>query len=96
MPFAMTLCVVLSVGYAVMGSQAGANPARIVAAALFVLALISTLIFNVPVNLATGRWDADAPPPDWQRTRNRWEFFQGVRSWLLLAGFVVAAAAITR
>jgi hypothetical protein len=49
-----------------------------------------------PVNLATGRWDADAPPPDWQRTRNRWEFFQGVRSWLLLAGFVVAAAAITR
>jgi uncharacterized membrane protein len=96
MPFAMTLCVVLSVAYAVMGSQAGANPAHILAAALFVLALISTLIFNVPVNLATRRWDADAPPPDWQRTRNRWEFFQGVRSWLLLAGFIVVAAAITR
>ncbi len=63
-------------------------------AASLVVALISTVIFNVPVNLATGRWDATKPPPDWKQTRNRWEFFQGVRSWLLLIGFVLLSAGI--
>jgi hypothetical protein len=58
------------------------------AAALFVAALVSTVIVNAPINLATGRWDADHPPAQWERTRGRWEFFQGVRSWLLLIGFV--------
>lgn len=28
-------------------------------------------------------------PPDWKQTRNRWEFFQGLRSWLLLIGFTL-------
>lgn len=59
----------------------------------FILALGSTLVFNVPINLATGKWDAESPPPDWKETRNRWELFQGVRSWLLLVGFVLACAA---
>ena len=96
MPAAMTLCVVLSIAYVVMRTQGGVDPVRLAAALLFVGAMISTLIFNVPVNLATGRWDASAPPPDWQQTRSRWELFQGVRSWLLLAGFVVLAAAAVR
>jgi hypothetical protein len=96
MPVAMTLCVVLSVSYAIMGSSSGLNAGRWVVAAMFIAALVSTLIFNVPVNLATGRWDPDNPPPDWKWTRTRWEFFQGIRSWLLLAGFVGMAAVITR
>jgi hypothetical protein len=37
-------------------------------------ALISTVIFNVPINFATGRWNRDQPPQDWKCTRNRWEF----------------------
>ncbi len=51
--------------------------------------MLSTVIFNVPINIATGRWDRNRPPEDWQRTRGRWEFFQGLRSWLLLIGFVL-------
>jgi Domain of unknown function (DUF1772) len=62
---------------------------RWLAAGAFRLALVSTIVFNVPINLATGRWDADNPPADWKQTRNRWEFFQGLRSWLLLIGFVL-------
>jgi uncharacterized membrane protein len=96
MPFAMTLCVFLSIAYASVGSKSGPDIVRWAAAAFFAGALVSTLIFNVPVNLATGRWDPDHPPEDWQRTRKRWEFFQGVRSWLLLAGFVTVCAAISR
>ncbi len=97
MPLLMTLSVVLSLSYAIHHSDV-AGPARLVrwaSAASFVLAFGSTLVFNVPINLATGRWSEENPPENWKQTRNRWEFFQGVRSWLLLIGFVLLCLAIT-
>jgi hypothetical protein len=97
MPVLMTLCVVVAVAYAIqMNGVAGlAHGVRWAAAVAFIVALISTIIFNVPVNLATGRWDSKNLPSDWKQTRNRWEFFQGVRSWLLLIGFVLLSLALT-
>ncbi len=97
MPVLMTLCVVLSLSYAIhLSADPGiARLVRWASAASFVLALVSTIIFNVPINLATGRWTAENPPEDWKRTRNRWEFFQGLRSWLLLIGFVLLCLAMT-
>lgn len=97
MPVFMTLCVVLAVAYAVQmnGQQGPAGGVRWAAAVAFALALISTIIFNVPINLATGRWDPNNLPSDWEQTRTRWEFFQGVRSWLLLIGFVLLSLALT-
>jgi len=87
MPVGMTLCVVLAISSASSGD--GALPWSWLAASAFVLALVSTIVFNVPINLATGKWDAESPPSDWKQSRNRWEFFQGLRSWLLLIGFVL-------
>jgi hypothetical protein len=97
MPVLMTLCVILSVSYAIsLNSVEGtARIVRWASAALFIAALVSTIIFNVPVNLATGRWNADNPPEKWKETRNHWEFFQGLRSWLLLIGFVLLCLATT-
>ena len=97
MPVLMTLCVVLSVAFSLQAEQASgaARTARWASVAAFLGALASTLVFNVPVNAATGRWDAADPPADWKETRNRWEFFQGVRSWLLLLGFVLLCLAVT-
>ena len=94
MPVLMTLTVVLSISYAVRMNAADAHWLYWASAASFTVALISTTIFNVPINLATGRWDASKPPNDWKATRNRWGFFQGVRSWLLLLGFVLLCAAV--
>ena len=89
MPVGMTLCLVLAILHAsIPGGQGGPPLWRWLAAASFAAALVSTIIFNVPINLATGRWDAADPPADWKQTRNRWEIFQGLRSWLLLLGFV--------
>lgn len=88
MPVGMTLCVVLAITYASVG-DGGGQWWRWLAAGSLVLALVSTVVFNVPINLATGKWDAENPPPEWKQTRNRWEFFQGLRSWLLLIGFVL-------
>jgi hypothetical protein len=93
MPVAMTLTLALGVANASTGGGQGGPAAwRWAAAAAYIAALTSTVIFNVPVNLATGRWDPQHPPQDWKHVRNRWEFFQGLRSWLLLAGFVLTAA----
>ena len=100
MPVLMTLCVILSIlsiSYAVQ-MNAVEGTARFVhwaSAISFIGALVSTIIFNVPINRATGQWNAGEPPENWKATRNRWEFFQGVRSWLLLIGFVLLCLAMT-
>ncbi|MCA1673615.1 MAG: DUF1772 domain-containing protein, partial [Actinobacteria bacterium] len=91
MPIGMTLCVVLAIATAV--DAGGTGPLSWPAAAAFTAALVFTVVVNVPINRATGRWDAQHPPADWEPTRNRWELFQGVRSWLLLLGFVLVCAA---
>lgn len=92
MPIGMPLCVVLSIMAAVDG---GIGPGALSwsAVAAFVAATVTTVIVNVPINIATGKWDAENPPDDWENTRGKWELFQGVRSWLLLLGFVLVCAA---
>ena len=96
MPVLMTLCVVLSFAYAMQlrWEQGMGDIVRWAAALVFLAALVSTLIFNVPINLATERWDPQSPPSNWRQTRNRWEFFQGFRSWLLLTGFILICLAV--
>ncbi len=97
MPVLMTLSVILAISYAVSlnGVEGTARIVRWASAIAFVAALISTIIFNVPINLATGKWSVENPPEQWKETRNRWEFFQGLRSWLLLIGFVLLCLAMT-
>jgi len=92
MPVLMTLCPVLSIVYAIEWSAA--STVRWLSAAAFVAALVSTIIFNVPINLATGQWNPSDLPSNWKEIRNRWEFFQGLRSWLLLVGFLLLCLAV--
>jgi len=98
MPVLMTLCVILSISYGVnMNKFEGvAQIFRWASAASFTAALISTIAVNVGINNATSKWDIDNPPDNWKEIRNRWEFFQGLRSWLLLIGFVLLCVAITQ
>lgn len=92
MPFGMTASLVLAIVFATSGGR----PAwSWTAPAALATALIATICVNVPINRATGHWDAVHPPPDWERTRRRWETFQGIRSWLQLIGFVLICAATT-
>ncbi|MEU6584211.1 DUF1772 domain-containing protein [Nocardia sp. NPDC046763] len=96
MPPLMIITVIIGVSYAVdVWHLGGASRALGVASATsFTAAIISTIIFNVPINLSTARWNAEAPPEHWKQIRNRWEFFQGLRSWLLLIGFILLSAEI--
>jgi uncharacterized membrane protein len=96
MPVLMALCPTLSIAYAIQASAGLGAPIgfRWMSAIVFVAALISTILFNVPINLATRRWNPQDPPQNWKETRNRWELFQAVRSWLLLIGFVLLCLAV--
>ena len=96
MPILMPGSLVLGVAYAIAMTGEGGGPtaAALAAAASLAVANVTTVIFNVPINLATGRWDAADPPAGWRETRQRWERFQAIRSWLLLAGFVFLCAAV--
>jgi predicted membrane protein len=98
MPVLMTLCVFLSISYAIKMNnfEGSAQIFRWASAGSFIAALVSTIMFNVPINLATGKWSAENPPDNWKEKRNRWEFFQALRSWLLLIGFVLLCVAITQ
>src|SRR6266581_9226376 len=66
MPVLMTLCVILAIAYSMKSNAAagGARSLRWASAGSFGLALVSTIAFNVPINLATGHWNADRPPED--------------------------------
>jgi uncharacterized membrane protein len=96
MPVLMALCPVLSIAYATQASAGPGAPIgfRWMSAIVFVAALISTILFNVPINLATRRWNPQNPPQNWKEIRNRWELFQGIRSWLLLIGFGLLCLAV--
>ncbi len=93
MPVGMTLCLVL--GITLASSSGDTRPWSWAAAAAFAASLAFTIIINVPINLATGRWDPQHPPAGWEDNRGRWELGQGIRSWLLLVGFLLVCAAAT-
>lgn len=97
MPVLMTLCAIVVVSYALHYSGANdyARLTRWTAATFFVAALTFTIIFNVPINLATGKRNPDNPPPNWKEIRNKWERFQAIRSWLLLLGFASTCVAVS-
>ena len=97
MPILMALCVIAAIAYALheAGTSGPVRLTRWIAAALFAAALTFTIILNVPINLATAKWDADRPPENWKEIRNKWEKFQALRSWLLLLGFITLCAAVS-
>ena len=80
MPVLMALSVILSVCYAVQlkDVEEVARTLRWASAVSLVAALVSTIIFNVPINLATGKWDTDNPPGDWKESREPLGVFSGV------------------
>ena len=95
MPVLMPVSSLLALAYAVFGPERGPVVAtlRWLAVPAMLVPVFTTLLVNVPINSATARWDADDPPPDWERLRRRWERFQALRSWLLLAVFVLLCGA---
>jgi hypothetical protein len=92
MPVGMTLAVVLAIDSA-SGGWSGAG--WVIAAAVIVsVALVVTILGNVPINIRTGRIDADAAPEGFIAMRRRWDVYQFVRGSLQLVGFLLLAVGL--
>jgi hypothetical protein len=53
---------------------------------LFVVALLITLLVEVPLDMEFEKWTASTLPSNWQQLRERWELFHFIRSWVAVAG----------
>ena len=65
---------------------------------LFVVALVITLVVNVPIDNQIKQWTVQTLPPNWKAIRDRWEFYHAVRTFVSLSGLglIVGAALIPR
>lgn len=59
---------------------------------LFVVALLITLLVEVPLDLQFEQWTVATLPANWQQLRDRWEWFHFIRSWVSVAGLALVLA----
>ena len=78
---ALVLCVLLF-----RGRQPRASLLAGAALVLMAIALVITLVVNVPIDRQIVSWTTAALPPDWRAIRDRWEFYHGLRTVVSLAG----------
>ena len=97
MPVFMPLSVIFTLSYAIFAKEFGGIDliSRFSSAGMFILATIITIRYNVPINKKIKDWDAANPPTDWKQIRKRWMFYQSIRSWLLLLGFMLLCFSVT-
>lgn len=96
MPPGMTAAPVLVLLYASLALDDDVSALSWISAVALFISLATTIAVNVGINLRTGGWDIENPPENWRELRNRWELFQGIRSWLLLIGFIALCAEAAR
>lgn len=90
MPILMTGSLVLLISGAI---DQGGGVLPVLAAVLWGIALATTIIVNVPINVRTHSWqDDESRAGAWSGMRRLWEIFQGVRSWLFLISFALICA----
>jgi uncharacterized membrane protein len=89
-PILMPVSGLMLLGHAVWPQgEGGPSIWRWLAVIAWLTATLTTLIVNVPINVATAKWDPESPPEDWRSLRRRWESFQALRAWLLLTAFLM-------
>jgi len=67
---------------------------RLSAVVLLATMIFTTVVFNVPVNIQTGKWSAEYNEK-WERKRKVWRFFQGYRSIILIIALILLIVAQT-
>ena len=77
---ALVLCMLLF-----RGGHTRASLFASAALVLMVLALVITLVVNVPIDRQIQSWTTATLPADWRAIRDRWEFYHGLRTLVSLA-----------
>jgi uncharacterized membrane protein len=61
---------------------------------LIIIALLITLLVEVPIVSQIRKWTTETIPSDWEAIRSRWVFFHAIRTFASLASFGFFAATI--
>lgn len=59
----------------------------LVSVLLLLLAMAITLTVNVPIDRRIQSWTAVTVPSDWMATRDRWEYYHGLRTLVSVLAF---------
>ena len=59
---------------------------------LFVVALVITVLIEVPLDFQFQQWTLATLPANWQQLRDRWELFHFLRSWFAVIGLALLIA----
>src|ERR1043165_8145581 len=59
---------------------------------LFVVALLISLLVEVPLDFQFQQWTMATLPGNWQQLRERWELFHFLRSWFAVIGLALLLA----
>lgn len=57
--------------------------------ALFVIALVVTLIVEVSIDNQIEAWTVASLPANWQQLRDQWELFHAIRTWVSVIGLAL-------
>jgi hypothetical protein len=102
-PMAVLLPLALLCGLVTLARTARTDPRASVAATaigvlLLAAALVVTLAVSVPLDHQIRQWTPTALPEGWERVRDRWEFYHGLRTFLSVAALlsVIAGAVLRR
>ena len=86
------LLTTLPVLYLLYRRRSGAFYPTLAGLALFVVALLITLLVEVPLDNQFEEWTVTTLPANWQELRDRWEWFHVIRSWVSVAGLALLLA----
>jgi hypothetical protein len=83
------ILAVLPVLYLLYRERAGAFYLTLAGFLLFIVALLITLIVEVPIDNQIEGWTVATLPANWQQLRDRWEWFHFLRSWVSVLGLAL-------
>src|ERR1700735_614931 len=86
MPFWYAVTAILTLILALLDRQ---NALLISSAAVWIFAIIYTVIFPVPINNRISSWDQSRLPVNWKRDRQQWDRYHRIRVVILLVAFAV-------
>jgi uncharacterized membrane protein len=78
--FAPTLIALVTLVIVASKARSPVLRPALIALGLLLVAIAVTLIVNGPINVEQLRWNAQAPPADWQHVRDRWQIAHAIRT----------------
>ena|ERR1700754_3424618 len=86
--YALTLLLTLVNLWIMWSFSDGVRQLLLASATLWIVSILYTLVFPLPINNRICRWDLSALPSNWKEERRRWDGYHWLRVVILLAALL--------